>query len=194
MGRPKDEGGGLRVERLSPALLGDYLAFFGGPAFSDNPQWANCWCTHFYREPRPEGSPRETRRQLAVRLIETGRMDGYLACEGAGEVVGWCAANRKSAIPAYRDAEDAEAVKLVACFVIHPGRRRSGVATALLARVVDDARREGFARVEGRPSLRAATDGGNFRGPLALYEDFGFSLGKLGRGGLATLDLSGLES
>jgi len=42
------------VERLSPDTRGDYLAFFDherGPAFSDNPEWARCYC-QFYRIPR----------------------------------------------------------------------------------------------------------------------------------------------
>lgn len=34
----------ITIRRLTPHLLDDYLAFFDGPAFADDPGWAGCCC------------------------------------------------------------------------------------------------------------------------------------------------------
>jgi GNAT superfamily N-acetyltransferase len=200
----------MRIERLRPDLSGDFFAFFGGPAFSDNKPWGSCWCTFFHRpregedlrsgEPETAGAsrflkplPRETGRAFAGRLIETGAMEGYLAYDDLGKVLGWCNANRKSAYArfAQETMEDpcAAKTKAVVCFVIHPEHRRKGVARALLERIVADAKVEGYSLVEAWPSARAQSAASNFHGPKGLYERLGFRLEKFGRRLVARLDL-----
>ena len=72
------------VERLSPATRGDYLAFFDhdrGPAFSDNPEWARCYC-QFYRIPRAldwKAFTADANRMAADAAIACGEAEGYLA-------------------------------------------------------------------------------------------------------------------
>jgi GNAT superfamily N-acetyltransferase len=105
-------------------------------------------------------------------------------------VVGWVNANAKAAFPDQAGASDAATTLFVACFVIHPERRGRGIATALLARIAEEARASGYVRIEARPSLRAKSQGGNYRGPEALYRNAGFTVEKRGRGALAFLDLT----
>ena len=74
----------ITVERLSPSSLDDYLAFFDherGPAFSDNPDWARCYC-QFYRTPRAldwQAFTASDNRVAATAAIDCGEAEGYLA-------------------------------------------------------------------------------------------------------------------
>ena len=74
----------IRVERLSPSSRDDYLAFFDherGPAFSDNPEWARCYC-QFYRVPRAldwQAFTAGENRVAAAAAIDCGEAEGYLA-------------------------------------------------------------------------------------------------------------------
>ena len=34
----------ITFDRLTPERLEDYLDFFDAPAFTDNPDWASCYC------------------------------------------------------------------------------------------------------------------------------------------------------
>jgi GNAT superfamily N-acetyltransferase len=89
------------IEPLSRKRLNDWLGFFKSRAFVDNPMWGSCYCTHFHigidGSGKPEGM---TNRNFAIRLIETGQMQGYLAYSPEGIVVGWCNANDRQAFPA----------------------------------------------------------------------------------------------
>lgn len=73
----------LKIVPLASALLDVWLDFFDARAFSDNPEWRHCYCTFFHKS-GPDGGeagPRMTNRKRAIRLIEEGRMRGYLALE-----------------------------------------------------------------------------------------------------------------
>ena len=39
----------IEVKRLSPEITDDFIAFFEGGVFNDNPRWASCYCyfNHF---------------------------------------------------------------------------------------------------------------------------------------------------
>src|SRR5512143_1748116 len=83
----------LRIERLAPSHADAYLAFFDherGPAFSDNPEGATCYC-HYYQVhtalPWKEFDGSMNRTAMRAR-IETGEMEGFLAYDG-DEVAGW---------------------------------------------------------------------------------------------------------
>jgi GNAT superfamily N-acetyltransferase len=205
----KDPASGFIIEPLAPARAKDFEAFFSGPAFSDNPAWSGCWCTFFHRPAGPAEAetldaasdpalsppaPRETARAFSLRLVAEGRMRGYLAYEADGSVAAWLNAAPKDSYARFRSpdgraAPGDEAILEVTCFVVRPDRRRSGLATALLARAISDARAAGFAAVEGRPAPRSRTDSGNFHGPRTLFERAGFTVEKRGRGLVARLEL-----
>ena len=225
------------IEPLSRERLNDWLGFFEGRAFVDNPMWGSCYCTHFHREKDGSGKPEGmTNRNFAIRLIETGQMQGYLAYSPEGIVVGWCNANNRQAFPALgtvasaahaagaqadaaraggaqadasaaqtggalagaaqaggadagdereggaqENAGEAGKIKTVVCFVIEKDHRRKGIATAMLQRVIADAKPDGYAAVEAYPSVRAKSEAGNYRGPLSLYLKHGFTVEKRGR-------------
>lgn len=165
----------MEIQALTPAHGEAFMEFFDQRAFSDNPYWKGCYCTFFHRPEHigPEQPVvRPTRRVQAETMIREGTLRGYLAYGKDGRVIGWCNANRRSAFLRLGPGE-ADVVAVV-CFVIDPAHRRRGVARALLARVLEDAAREGVRAVEAYPSSRARTASGHYHGPLALYESFGF--------------------
>jgi ribosomal protein S18 acetylase RimI-like enzyme len=153
-----------RIERLCPARADDYLAFFDheqGPAFSDNPEWATCYC-HYYEVPVSlawkdfDGSM----NRVAMRArIETAEMEGFLAYDG-DEVVGWmnaqpyhkltfaCARMRIPEPPLPVARHEAAAV---VCFVVAPSHRRRGIARALLDAGLGSFAERGIRLVDGFP-------------------------------------------
>ena len=111
--------------------------------------------------------------------IASGVLRGYLAFAD-GVSIGWCNVNDKANFPEesgngarfHAPAEKRE--KVVACFEIAPDFRGKGVATALLQRVIDDAKNEGYLAVEGYPHKRDERYEWDFTGPMRLYERAGF--------------------
>ncbi len=181
-----------RIARLSPALAGDYLAFFDherGPAFSDNPEWATCYC-HYYEVPtalawRDFDGPMNHRAMRA--RIETGEMEGYLAYDG-DEMVGWMNAQPyhklryacpRMRIPAPELPVPGHDAAAIVCFVVAPAHRRRGVSRALLAAGLDDFRARGIKVVDAFPwnveaDDRKPTD--FYHGSLAMFEATGFAI------------------
>ena len=118
-------------------------------------------------------------RKVAEQQIESGILRGYLAF--ADDVaIGWCNTNDKANFPVesctgesfYAAAEKRE--KAVVCFEIAPEYRGKGVATALLQRVIDDAKVDGYIAVEGFPVIRDERYEWDNAGPLRLYKKAGF--------------------
>src|SRR2546421_11842950 len=98
---------GIVVKPLVPALSADFLRFFDherGSAFSDNPEWAKCYC-HFYEVPTaiPWESLSAEQNRVAMRSrIEVGEMEGFLAYDGE-QVVGWLNAQPSHKLPSCFD-------------------------------------------------------------------------------------------
>lgn len=172
----------LSIHPLTPNLLPDWLAFFDGDAFADNPGWAACYC-HFFHADSSE-KPFEERegaenRAAACALLAAGQMRGYLAYAG-GKLVGWCQAAPRLLIPNVqrdprRAVDDADQAGAVVCFVIAQPFRRRGIARALLDAALDGFRREGLAIAEAYPLQHSTDDADNYHGPLALYLQAGFT-------------------
>ena len=177
------------VERLSPATRDDYLAFFDherGPAFSDNPEWARCYC-QFYRIPRAldwKTFTGDQNRIAASASIACGEAEGYLAKAG-GETVGWLHAAPRHKLPhAFErlrvDPPDidvpAREAAIVVCFVIAPAWRRRGVATALLDAALVDLSARGIAIVDAFPFKSGESDSpaDHYHGPASLFASRGF--------------------
>jgi len=179
------------IHPLTPDLLEDYLRFFDGVAFTDHPEWAWCYCTYYHlgkedeeridKEAKAQGNrTRETLRSIAIDLIQKGDLNGYLAYTD-GLVVGWCNAadkqNYKKLCENRSIWEDGEpvSVKSVTCFIVAPQARRQGIAKALLARVVQDAKEEGYAFAEAYPATGELDCFGHYHGHPEMYEKNGFS-------------------
>ncbi|MDR3149031.1 MAG: GNAT family N-acetyltransferase, partial [Oscillospiraceae bacterium] len=126
-------------------------------------------------------NPGPASRKEAERQIVEGVLRGYLAYVD-GVSIGWCNANDRANYPAepvyddtpfYALTENRE--KAVICFEIAPEFRGKGVATALLQRVVDDAKAEGYVAVVSFPFVRNERYEWDCCGPLRLYEKADFS-------------------
>ena len=180
----------VAVEPLAPERVDDYLRFFDherGPAFADNPEWAECYC-HFYEVPRaidwPSLSARDNRSAMRAR-IEVGEMEGFLAY-AEDEVVGWMNAQprhelrhcfaRMRIAPTELPCRDDEAAVIV-CFVVAPGRRRQGIARSLLAGGLTALAARGIRVVDAFPFKAgdSETSADHYHGPLSMFLAAGFT-------------------
>ena len=170
----------IQVRALKPEILQDFLQFFDGSAFSDNPKWASCYCQCFYEDHTVVKWAARTalqNRALACSRIQAGLVQGYLAYL-AGSAVGWCSAAPRHLFRALDDepTPDAESVGAIMCFLVEPSHRGQGVARALLEAACDGLRRQGLRIAEANPRLAASSAAENHFGPLNLYLSAGFSV------------------
>ena len=179
----------IRVEALRPERRDDFLRFFDherGLAFSDNPQWAKCYC-HFYHVPENldwAAFDADANRTAMRARIEVGEMEGFLAYAG-DTVVGWVNAQPLNKLPHCwgRMGVPLPAADLplwdmaaIVCFVIAPQWRRRGVARALLKGALANLRDRGVRRVYAFP-FNAANDlrpAAHYHGPASLFREAGF--------------------
>jgi ribosomal protein S18 acetylase RimI-like enzyme len=177
-----------RVASLSPSRRADYLTFFDherGRAFADNPAWAGCYCHYFHAAPALDWSSLDAlanRTAIGAR-IEVGEMDGFLAYDDLGAVVGWLNAQPRHKIPYCFERLEipptpldvpAHAAALVTCFVIDPAFRRRGIARALLTHAIETFAVRGIRIVDAFPTAVAESAAAHYRGPLMLFESLGF--------------------
>lgn len=187
----------LRFEVLTPEHQRAWLAFFDGPAFADNPEWAGCYCRCFVMGAAPDPAAAEAvwdaacasgeNRPAMAEGVARGEVDGVLALAG-DEVVGWlhmgpvrrfCAAWGPS-FPS--TPEDTQPVGLedqaaVVCFLVAAPHRGLGVGRRLLETALAELGRRGFRSVVAK-AAGDPTDGAphQFTGPLALYRSLGFEV------------------
>jgi GNAT superfamily N-acetyltransferase len=173
-------------------MLADDLLNYLGEAFPDNPHWATCFCLHYHvcEADGPWASRTgEQNRAEKEALVRAGRSHGVLAYR-EGRVVGWCHAAPRASLPRLREwAEDSahfdpgsgEPVGSIVCFVIAPGVRRQGIATALLEHACLMLADLGMEWAEAYPETTNAAPGGalssdarSYHGTLAMYERSGF--------------------
>jgi GNAT superfamily N-acetyltransferase len=170
----------VTVRSLAPELLDDYLAFFDGPAFADNPHWASCYC-YFHHNLDPaawDGRSGQENRAAVSDLIRTGRFHGFLAYRD-GAPVGWCKAAPRAEIPLLGQSQelavdDADQIGSIVCFVVAQDHRRSGVATALLEAACRSFAARGLTFAEAYPRTAVFDAASNYHGPLELYLTSGF--------------------
>ena len=170
----------LTIRPLAPDLREDFLRFFEGEAFADNPKWKSCYCQFLYVDhSKVTWSARtlEQNRESACDRIACSRMQGLLAYRN-GQVVGWCNAAPRALLDSFADEPDPDADRLgqITCFVVARDHRRSGFARALLDAACVSLREQGLSLAEANPSRGAATDAANHYGPLSLYLSAGFTV------------------
>jgi ribosomal protein S18 acetylase RimI-like enzyme len=170
----------LTIQPLTPERREDFLRYFEGAAFVDNPKWQSCYCQFLYVDhSKVNWSARtgEENRSAACERIACGRMQGLLAYRG-DEVVGWCNAAPRTMLDGFADEPDPDAERLgqITCFVVAKAHRRTGVARALLDAALQMLRRQGLSIVEANPSRSASSDAENHFGPLSLYLSAGFKV------------------
>ena len=192
----------LSIKPLSISTAADFFDFFDHRAFSDGSPFAPCYCNCFQLTADQvrigiaeraaimgEGVEglRLALRESAEGLIEKGVLRGYLAYE-EDLAIGWCNANDRqnyirvgSFNPGKRQEEDyyissgeKGKVKSLVCFEIAPGYRGKGIAKALLQRVCEDAKAQGFEWMEVYPQVADAYSTLDFNGPAKMYQNAGF--------------------
>ena len=168
------------IAPLSPAIAEDFSALLTNLDFSQTPHWASCFCRYYYLTCSFEewrNRSLETNRAEAMREIEAGNMQGYLAYAD-GVCVGWCNANDVLRLP--RIAEDLsqycsnQRVGCTICFVIHPAHRSRGLARQMLARVIEDYRAAGFDAMLALPIEAPGAEQKRYRGTLHMYQEAGY--------------------
>ena len=143
---------------------------------------AGCWCQAWRGLDAKAVSGGASRPELLRGQMEGGPpAPGYLAMMD-GLPVGWCGVSvrtetprlvRSRTIPAVDDLP----VWSIGCFLVRPGYRRRGVATALLNGVVDAAREAGAPGVEAYPidpEGRRVEVGAGFVGIASMFDAAGF--------------------
>ena len=96
-----------------------------------------------------------------------------------GVSIGWCNADNKNNYQRIKKdpflcGGNTDEVKAIVCFAISPDFRGKGIATALLQKIVDDAKAEGYSAVESYPKLLNKREPFDYTGPIRLYEKIGF--------------------
>jgi GNAT superfamily N-acetyltransferase len=170
----------LQIRRLSPELLPDFLAFFEGEAFADNPRWDSCFCQFLYVDhDKVTWSERsaEQNRGAACERICSGRMQGLLAYRD-GQPIGWCNAAPRTLLDAFVNEADPDFDRIgqITCFVVAKAHRRTGVATALLDAACAMLQDQGLTIAEASPLAEADSDAKAHYGPLRMYLDAGFQV------------------
>jgi GNAT superfamily N-acetyltransferase len=171
----------IEIRSVGPQLLEDYLDFFDNTAFTDNHEWAGCYCCFYLIDhTREDWDTRtaEQNRRSVTDLIAGGDMHGYLAYV-EGKVAGWCHAGPKTCFPALMESEellDADLARTgsIVCFNVDPAQRRRGISAALLAAACEGFVALGLEVVEAYPRPEASGDSANYHGPLRMYLQSGF--------------------
>jgi GNAT superfamily N-acetyltransferase len=170
----------LDIHELSRARAADFMAFFDGEAFSDNPRWSSCYCQCFYEDHAKVDWPSRSaadNRACATQRIAQGRMQGLLAYR-EGKVVGWCNAAPRPLLHALDTEPIANPgqVGTILCFLVAPSARGRGVATALLDAACEQLRSQGLTFVQANPRPAARSTAENHFGPLSMYLAAGFTV------------------
>ena len=183
----------LEIKPLTPDLTPDYLDFFDKRAFADekgnNPN-GPCYCnaptmeTAEVRQMVSEfgNDVKGTLRRNAARQLAEGRFHGYLAFDGETSI-GWCNAGDMNSypvndwhfIPNIARQNACDKTMTIVCFAIAPDYCGKGIATALLERVIADAKAEGYVAVESYGEVQNERVSWDFHGPIRLYEKAGFA-------------------
>jgi ribosomal protein S18 acetylase RimI-like enzyme len=169
----------IDVRPLTPAMRQQYVDYFEGPAFCDNPVWARCYCLSYHLgedlETSESRSAASNRAQRSAQ-IDRGEASGVLAFADE-RIVGWCNASPRATLPLldrYFPTDDPENTGSIVCYVIAPRYRGQGIARKLLDGAEKMLRDRGLRWIEAYPPKGARTDAGSYHGKLSMYLDAGF--------------------
>jgi GNAT superfamily N-acetyltransferase len=173
----------ITIKKLNKDLLNDFLHYFNDIAFVDHKEWSNCFCTHFHWGEKEEQLLKEGKVEdgnYAIKLINDGKMQGYMAYE-TNNVVGWCNANDKVNFSRLIDRKELWdnnerdiKIKSIVCFLIAPEMRGKGIATKILEQICKDAEKNGYKYIEAYPHQNEKNVYMNHYGPYSMYEKAGF--------------------
>jgi GNAT superfamily N-acetyltransferase len=170
----------IEVVPATADRVDDVVAILGATA---------CWCTYYRlsageygRIPRDGLAEAVRRRSTLMHERLRGETAPGMLAYLEGTPVGWCGIGPRAEFTRLRRSRtipslDERPVWSIVCFLVRPGLRRRGVATALLSGAID------YARSCGAPALEAYpvdTDGRRidtasaYVGTTAMFEAAGF--------------------
>ncbi|MDP8904099.1 MAG: GNAT family N-acetyltransferase [Chloroflexota bacterium] len=172
------QGAAARIEVIPASIRrwDDVVTMLGGSLDK------GCWCQAWRGRDEVARKTGETRPETLRRQIESDfPPPGYLAYLER-EVVGWAGVSVRTRTPRLMNSRtipliDDLPVWSIGCFLIRVGYRRRGVASALLAAVVDAARAAGAPAVEAYPIDpvgRRANPNFAFVGLASMFDKAGF--------------------
>jgi len=170
----------ITIKPLSPELINDYLFFFDNMIFTENPDWAKCYCYSFHFVGTDEQWNKKDNRTAVTKLIKEGKMRGYLAFSD-NIPIGWCNVNdrnnyeRLSKIYRLEDYSGKRICSIV-CFLISPDFRKKGIAKMFLNKIIRDYSSKDFDCIEAYPDKSGFSCEKNYKGPLSLYEKNNFEI------------------
>lgn len=171
----------ITIRPLAPGMAGEFFRYFEESAFPFGDPRTNCYCLESHLTDEARYMEVFDRRMAAKELIDSGLMTGYLLYAG-DRPVGWCNAGDKGNYlpvcenPAFFTTEISPGqVKILYCLDIAEDWQGKGLATMAMSRFLADAQDEGYRYAEGYPFTRRDYVY-QYRGPVRLYEKFGFSL------------------
>ena len=175
------------IRPLTSELNADYLDFFDHRAFTDGNPNGPCYCTSPNQEEEQiqkmvgefkTHGVKETLRRYAAEMLDRNIIHGYLAYDG-DQSVGWCNAAYMESyagfVPAFARKITCGKTISIVCFEIAPGYRRTGIASAFIDRVCNDAKTKGYTAVEGYANLSDQWNDFDYQGPYRLYQKAGFA-------------------
>jgi GNAT superfamily N-acetyltransferase len=170
----------IKIKKLHPDLIADYMAFHERLEFGHAPEWQGCYC-HFYHSTEAQSHwTAETvkRHKLEVaRNIENRVMTGFLAYDN-DLLVGWLNANDINTYVRIKDSLQpyiqGRRLALAICYLVDPMYRNQGVARALLDAAIAHYRSEGYDGMLALPSRSKDNKERHYHGSLHMYEEKGF--------------------
>ncbi len=162
----------LTVRPLTPELWPALEDLFGKHGASNG-----CWCMHWRIGVAYAQRPRAKNRAAFRAIVRRGPPPGLLAFDGE-LAVGWCQLTPRRDLPRLNrgrtlTAVDDVPVLSLSCFYVRRGYRRQGVATALIAAALKEAKRAKAPALEAYPYDREGTYR-HFMGTISTFARAGF--------------------
>lgn len=170
------------IRPVTAETTDEFVSFFQGEGFMDNPLWATCYCLFpNFTGTNEEWGQRSGDANLAdkIALFKSGDAHGLLAFGDDGQPVAWCAAGPKAEmgnLPRILKDPDTptSGVGSIFCFVVAAPYRRQGIASRLLTAACDYLKTFDLEWAEAYPAAVTSSDAHAFHGPLEMYEEAGF--------------------
>jgi GNAT superfamily N-acetyltransferase len=142
---------------------------------------AGCWCQAWRGFDAKRFSGGKSRPELLREQMQREPPPGFIAYL-EGVPVGWIGVGVRTETPRLMNARtiplvDQQPVWAIGCFRIRPGYRRRGIATALLAGLIEEARRVGAPGIEAYPidpQGRRLDAGFAYVGIVSMFDAAGF--------------------
>lgn len=172
----------ITIKKLDANTLEDYLHFFDHITFAENPEWSVCYCFSYHFTGTDEQWNKESNRASVKDYVKDGKMTGYLAFLD-NKPIGWCNANNRLRYQRLLKEYDfvdnpVDKVCSIVCFLIRPECRGQGIARKILEQICSDAVLEDYDYIEAYPRKGNLSCEGHFKGPLSMYEKFGFTIAR----------------